>query len=89
MLGIVCSSLVDLFIRGVDVAYGLDMPELADTIYDEPSPAVTTIRVMLLVNLADLIARAKVGGYKSGGRRGCPRCKICGIKVGEDMEDEN
>ena len=75
VISVIVDELLDLFIDGVDVQYNYCIPELEGTVHDEPSPATTTIRVMLVVVLADLPARAKLGQWKDGGMAGCYRCE--------------
>ena len=74
LLGIIVDELMDLFVNGVEVQYKYKMPELDGTMYDSSSPETTTIRVILLCLVADLPARAKMGGWKDGGVSGCYRC---------------
>jgi len=86
LFGLFTEGLVDLYIQGVDVRYGRPLPELEETEYGEADPKLTTVRVILLVNLADLIARAKCCGFKCGGRSACSRCCIWGTKLSEQEE---
>ena len=56
------------------------LPELEGCEFDTPNPSVTTIRCMIAVIVADLPARAKLGGWKDGGLSGCYKCKVVGVK---------
>ena len=82
LLSVVVDELVDLFVEGVEVPFAYEMPELDGTLHDSANPETTRIRVILIVLLADLPARAKLGGFKDGGIGGCYMCEA----ISESMD---
>ena len=75
LFSFIVDEMVELYLDGIDVVFNSELPELQHSLFDSPKPEITRVRVILIALIADLPARAKLGGWKDGGVGGCYLCE--------------